>query len=198
MNRSQSKNPNSIGRIGARIGKAIRKLRLEQGLTQDEFCKKNSLKTPTTLSAIEKGRVIPTTNTIINICKNSNISSDALLFGSAIKALGDDVEKLNKIKRALKNVLFSHGSLLMQEEMKQQTEITKVMEKRDKLLESLEAHKSGRLKLKPDQLEIIEHDLKFERDRLEFLQRLLDTAKNDAMKYKETEKVLRELLSDLG
>jgi len=67
--------------IQARIGEIIRKLRTDKGLTQDEFCKKNSLKTAANLSAIEKGKTAVTLETLLSICHYSQISADSLLFG---------------------------------------------------------------------------------------------------------------------
>ncbi|MCK5617237.1 helix-turn-helix transcriptional regulator [Candidatus Pacearchaeota archaeon] len=177
------------------LGRNIHKFRKQQGLTQKEFCEKNFLKTPATLSSIEKGRSSPTIETIFNICKHSNVSADSLLFGSKIESLKDDTYKLEKLKRAVKNTTIRHMSLLTHEEMRLQEDISKVMQKRDNLLESLEAQKTGSLTLKPDQVEIMEHDLKFDRDRLEFLQRLLETAKNETKAYEKDEKILREFLT---
>jgi transcriptional regulator with XRE-family HTH domain len=165
---------------------------MQQGLTQKQFCKKNLLKTPATLSSIEKGRSFPTVDTIVSICKNSNVSADSLLFGSAIKNLKDGTDKLKTIKRVVTGTIMDHNRLLKGEEMRLQTEIAKFMDKRDALLGSLEAQKAGRLKLEPGQAEIIEHDLKFDIDFLAFLETQLHIAQKDTKTFEQDAQVLRD------
>lgn len=60
------------------IGKRIKELRTEAGLTQKMFGERLSV-SQDTVSLWETGRSLPTTELVIEICKMLNISADYLL-----------------------------------------------------------------------------------------------------------------------
>lgn len=60
------------------IGKRIKELRTEAGLTQKKFGERLSV-SQDTVSLWETGRSLPTTELVIEICKMLNISADYLL-----------------------------------------------------------------------------------------------------------------------
>jgi len=128
------------------IGNRIRKLRADKGLTQEEFCKKNNLKTAGNLSAIEKGRAYPTIDTILYICKFSGVSSDFLLFGKPDERYIEHKEKHQKAQNTLKQVLEHYRSMIQSAEFRLKAEIESEEMELKSLEISWEAYKAGHFK----------------------------------------------------
>jgi len=63
------------------IGKHIRKLRREMGLTQEEFSKKVKLHAKQ-LARYEAGRTVPSAEVIIRVAQFCNVTTDYLILGS--------------------------------------------------------------------------------------------------------------------
>ena len=64
--------------ISKKLGVNIRRIRLEKGFNQKEFCKKVDLDAAY-LSNIENGNMNPTVSTVDRIAKALGVSSDELL-----------------------------------------------------------------------------------------------------------------------
>ena len=60
------------------MAERLREVRTEAGLTQAQFGERLSV-SQDTVSLWEKGRSVPTTETLAMICRNFNISADYLL-----------------------------------------------------------------------------------------------------------------------
>ncbi len=60
------------------IGKRVKEIRLENGLNQSEFGKRLSV-SQDTISLWEKGKTLPNTEFIIEMCKQFNVSANYLL-----------------------------------------------------------------------------------------------------------------------
>lgn len=67
--------------INIYIGKSIKAIREQAGLTQEELAELISMSTKN-ISAIERGRVGISLSTLKCICEKLNISSDRILFGN--------------------------------------------------------------------------------------------------------------------
>ena len=63
------------------IGDRLRDFRLSKGLTQQQFSERYDL-SETTISLIENGKGVLSTETLYRICSEHEISSDFILFGS--------------------------------------------------------------------------------------------------------------------
>lgn len=190
----QEKNPLKLDYSKELLGKRLRKFRTQQGLTQAEFCKKNMLKTAANLSAIEKGRSFPTLDTIASICKNSRVSADSLLFGSAIKDLKDDTDKIEKVKVTVTHIADEYKRLLRSEEMRLQQEITTAIQKRSHLQDSWDAAKMGYLKLELAQEASLSSDLRFVKSYIESLQEEFGRVKEDTIALEVNRQELLDLL----
>ena len=66
--------------INVEVGARIQRSRERAGLTQDALAERVGLE-PKSISAIERGVVGISLETLKNICQTLNLSSDALLFG---------------------------------------------------------------------------------------------------------------------
>ena len=125
------------------IGERIRKLRSDKGLTQIEFCEKNSLKTAGNLSAIEKGRAFPTLDAILNICEHSGVSSDFLLFGKPDEKYIDNIVKFQNAQNALKQVLDRYRSILRSDKIRLEFELEAAQNELKVLDTNRQAYESG-------------------------------------------------------
>ena len=179
-----------IDNIKKKIGLNIRNLRNDKGLTQENFCSQNDLKTPGNLSAIEKGRTLPTLETIVNICKHNQISADSLLFGSAIKSLQDDTDKYNEAKNAAVSLVGLCREILRGEESRLHYEIKGAIEKRESLETILQGSRAG-YKLTRAQIAESQADLSFVYFHIKYLQKDLAEIKEKIVKAdKESESLL--------
>ena len=190
----QEKNLLKLGYSKELLGRRMRKFRTQQGLTQAEFCTKNMLKTAANLSAIEKGRSFPTLDTIASICKHSRVSADSLLFGSAIKDLKDDTDKLEKVKGAVTHIANEYKRLLRSEEMRLQQEASEAIQKRESLRTSAQGLEAGYLKLEPSQAASLMSDLRFAKSYIESLHEELDRVKEAAKVLDADRQAVLELL----
>ena len=74
--------------INIQMGSRIRKARLQAGLTQEAFAELLHLG-PKHISAIERGIVGLSMETLQNICQVLHVSADTLLFGDIEKSPAD-------------------------------------------------------------------------------------------------------------
>lgn len=74
--------------INIQMGSRIRKARLQAGLTQEAFAELLNLG-PKHISAIERGIVGLSMETLQNICQVLHVSADTLLFGDIEKSPAD-------------------------------------------------------------------------------------------------------------
>lgn len=87
--------------INIQMGSRIRKARLQAGLTQEAFAELLNLG-PKHISAIERGIVGLSMETLQNICQVLHVSADTLLFGDIEKSPADTLcQRLGR--------LFSRG-----------------------------------------------------------------------------------------
>lgn len=75
------------------MGSCIRKARLQAGLTQEAFAELLNLG-PKHISAMERGTVGLSMETLQNICQVLHISADTLLFGDIEKSPADALSDL--------------------------------------------------------------------------------------------------------
>ena len=88
--------------INIQMGSRIRKARLQAGLTQEAFAELLNLD-PKHISAIERGIVGLSMETLQNICQVLHVSADTLLFGDIEKSPADALSDLGGF--LLKNLL---------------------------------------------------------------------------------------------
>lgn len=74
--------------LNIQMGSRIRKARLQAGLTQEAFAERLNLG-PKHISAIERGIVGLSMETLQNICQVLHVSADTLLFGDIEKSPAD-------------------------------------------------------------------------------------------------------------
>ena len=184
----QDKTSVKIDEIQAKLGKSIRKLRIDKGLTQEEFCKKNNLKTAANLSAIEKGKTAVTLETLLSICHYSKISVDSLLFGNKPEPLNVDADNYTVYSEALERTLKGYGQKLNNEISRLQEEIKISIEKRDRLNTSKQAYEGGFLKL--DDSISLYMDIKFLKEYIESLYKELEAAKGEMILFVKDRVVL--------
>ena len=79
--------------INIQMGSRIRKARLQAGLTQEAFAELLNLG-PKHISAIERGIVGLSMETLQNICQVLHVSADTLLFGDIEKSPADALSDL--------------------------------------------------------------------------------------------------------
>ena len=85
------------------FGKKIKKLRTDNGLTQDELAEKIYV-TRTAISKWESGRGFPNIESLKAISKYFSVSLDELLSGEEILAIAENDN--NQKERALRDLIF--------------------------------------------------------------------------------------------
>ena len=87
-------------------GKALQRIRKEQGLTQETLGEMSGAST-VTISRIERGVIVPSISTLIAICNALEVGTDSVLSAyintaAPIRwtALADNLEKLDASKKA--------------------------------------------------------------------------------------------------
>lgn len=88
--------------LNIQMGSRIRKARLQAGLTQEAFAELLHLG-PKHISAMERGTVGLSMETLQNICQVLHVSADTLLFGDIEKSPADALSDLGGF--LLKNLL---------------------------------------------------------------------------------------------
>ena len=79
--------------LNIQMGSRIRKARLQAGLTQEAFAELLNLG-PKHISAMERGTVGLSMETLQNICQVRHVSADTLLFGDIEKSPADALSDL--------------------------------------------------------------------------------------------------------
>lgn len=79
--------------LNIQMGSRIRKARLQAGLTQEAFAELLNLG-PKHISAMERGTVGLSMETLQNICQVLHVSADTLLFGDIEKSPADALSDL--------------------------------------------------------------------------------------------------------
>lgn len=79
--------------LNIQMGSRIRKARLQTGLTQEAFAELLNLG-PKHISAMERGTVGLSMETLQNICQVLHVSADTLLFGDIEKSPADALSDL--------------------------------------------------------------------------------------------------------
>lgn len=79
--------------LNIQMGSRIRKTRLQAGLTQEAFAELLNLG-PKHISAMERGTVGLSMETLQNICQVLHVSADTLLFGDIEKSPADALSDL--------------------------------------------------------------------------------------------------------
>ena len=80
--------------LNIQMGSCIRKARLQAGLTQEAFAELLHLG-PKHISAMERGTVGLSMETLQNICQVLHVSADTLLFGDIEKSPADALSDLS-------------------------------------------------------------------------------------------------------
>ena len=79
-----------------KIGDRIAYIRLNAGLTQDQFADKTGLK-KSNISGLENNKYEPSASTLIKIVESFDVTSDWLLFGDKTKEKQTDKSMITKV-----------------------------------------------------------------------------------------------------
>jgi len=172
------------------LGGRIRNLRISKGLTQEDFCKKNMLRTAANLSDIEKGKTLATVDTILRICINSNISADSLLFGSAMGPIKNDSEEFARTRAAVQSTLSEYARILRAEEARLRQELNQAIEKRDSLSLLMQAASAGLFNHEKGDLYSVTRNLSVVKGYIEFLEKDLDDIRSRSKRLEQDKKTL--------
>lgn len=131
-------------------GKKLKELRIEHGLTQEEFGKKIG-KSKTGVSLYENGTRKPDIDTIINTSNIFNCSADYLLGlknDSEIYEFTDAEKELIELLKDIKNMGFSINEIKRIFEGSINEDITDILKDNTDLIEIVEIIKKGNVKYK--------------------------------------------------
>ena len=90
------------------IGKRVRKIRLQKGISQEKFGELIGIK-KAAVSKIENGDNCLSKSNLISICRQFNISEDWLLYGKGEMFIPESRE--NEIRRFFENAMSSDTDL---------------------------------------------------------------------------------------